>query len=191
VLLIHDMAYAEVTYDGARPASILQTPGAREVAVEFHSLSKAYNMAGFRIGMMVGNAEIVAALNRLKTNLDTGIFRPVQQAAVAALGLPESWLAARNAIYQRRRDRVVAACRRLGLETHTPEAGLYVWPRVPEGETCAAFALRLLDQAAVAVTPGTNFGPGGEGYVRIALTVPDAQVDEAMTRLDALVAQRA
>jgi LL-diaminopimelate aminotransferase len=191
VLLIHDMAYAEVAYDGARPASILQTPGAKDVAVEFHSLSKAYNMAGFRIGMMVGNAEIVAALNRLKTNLDTGIFRPIQHAAVAALGLPESWLAARNAIYQRRRDRVVAACRGLGLETRTPEAGLYVWPRVPAGETSAAFALRLLDQAAVAITPGTNFGPGGEGYVRIALTVPDAQVDVAMARLDALVAQRA
>jgi LL-diaminopimelate aminotransferase len=141
--------------------------------------------------MLVGNAEIVAALNRLKTNLDTGIFRPIQHAAVAALDLPESWLAQRNAIYQRRRDRVVAACRHLGLETPTPEAGLYVWPRVPAGETSAAFALRLLDQAAVAVTPGTNFGPGGEGYVRIALTVPDARVDEAMARMDALVAQRA
>jgi LL-diaminopimelate aminotransferase len=190
LLLIHDMAYAEVTYDGAKPPSVLETPHAKEVAVEFHSLSKAYNMAGFRVGMLVGNATIVEGLTRLKSNVDTGIFRPIQYAAVAALELPASWIDARNALYQRRRDRLVATCRRLGLETALPEAGLYVWPRVPEGMTAGDFALQLLDRAAVAVTPGTNFGAGGEGYVRIALTVPDAQLEEALARLDAIVARR-
>ncbi len=191
LLLIHDMAYAEVAYDGARPPSVLEVPGAMEVAIEFHSLSKAYNMAGFRIGMAVGNAVAVEGLTRLKSNLDTGIFRPIQLAAVAALGLPASWLAERNAIYQRRRDRIVAACRRLGLATEKPEAGLYVWPRVPEGRTSAAFALELLERAAVAVTPGTNFGAGGEGYVRISLTAPDERIDEAVGRMEAAVAARA
>jgi LL-diaminopimelate aminotransferase len=191
LLLIHDMAYAEVAYDGARPPSVLEVSGAKEVAIEFHSLSKAYNMAGFRIGMAVGNAEAVEGLTRLKSNLDTGIFRPIQLAAVAALGLPASWLAERNAIYQRRRDRIVAACRRLGLATEKPDAGLYVWPCVPEGKTSAAFALELLERAAVAVTPGTNFGAGGEGYIRISLTAPDERIDEAVSRMEAAVVARA
>lgn len=191
ILLIHDMAYAEVTFDGTRPPSVLQAPGAKDVAVEFHSLSKAYNMAGFRVGMLVGNRTIVEGLTRLKSNIDTGIFRPIQIASVAALNLPPAWLDARNAIYQRRRDRVVSACRGLGLETAQPEAGLYIWPRVPAGHTSGQFALDLLDQAAVAVTPGTNFGPGGEGYVRISLTAPSERIDEAVARLEALVAARA
>lgn len=191
LLLIHDMAYAEVTFDGTRPPSVLQAPGAKDVAVEFHSLSKAYNMAGFRVGMLVGNRTIVEGLTRLKSNIDTGIFRPIQIASMAALNLPPTWLDARNAIYQRRRDRVVAACRGLGLETALPEAGLYIWPRVPAGQTSGQFALDLLDQAAVAVTPGTNFGPGGEGYVRISLTAPDKRIDEAVARLEALVAAHA
>lgn len=191
ILLIHDMAYAEVTFDGARPPSILQAPGAKDVAVEFHSLSKAYNMAGFRVGMLVGNPTIVEGLTRLKSNIDTGIFRPIQLASITALGLPPSWLDTRNAIYQRRRDRLVAAFQGMGLETATPEAGLYVWPRIPAGLTSAQFALDLLDQAAVAVTPGTNFGQGGEGYLRVSLTVPDDRVDEAVQRLEAVVGARA
>ncbi|MDE3230209.1 MAG: aminotransferase class I/II-fold pyridoxal phosphate-dependent enzyme, partial [Chloroflexota bacterium] len=134
LLIVHDMAYAEVRYDGARPASILQIPGAADVAVEFHSFSKAYNMAGFRLGMMVGNAQICEGLTRLKSNIDTGIFRPLQLAAVRALELPESWLDARNAIYQRRRDTLAATLRELGLSVALPEAGLYLWPRIPAGE---------------------------------------------------------
>ena len=186
ILLVHDMAYAEVTFDGAKPPSILQAPGAMEVAVEFHSLSKAYNMAGFRIGMLVGNATIVEGMTRLKSNLDTGIFRPIQHAAIRALGLPQSWLDARNAIYQRRRDRVVAACRKLGMHVATPDAGLYIWPRIPDpaGTTSAQFALDLLERAQVAVTPGTNFGPRGEGYLRVTLTAPDERIDEAMARME-------
>jgi LL-diaminopimelate aminotransferase len=191
LLLIHDIAYGEVAFDGTKPPSILQAPGAKDVAVEFHSLSKAYNMAGFRIGFLAGNALIVEGLNRLKSNIDTGIFRPIQHAAIAALGLPDAWVVERNAIYQRRRDRMVAACRALGLATETPAAGLYVWARVPDGQTSAQFAFALLDQAALAVTPGTNFGAQGEGYVRISLTVRDERLDEAVERLGAVVALRA
>ncbi|HEY7782339.1 MAG TPA: LL-diaminopimelate aminotransferase [Ktedonobacterales bacterium] len=191
LLLVHDMAYAEVTFDGYRPPSILEVDGAREVAIEFHSLSKAYNMAGFRVGMAVGNAGIVEGLARLKSNIDTGIFRPIQYAAITAIGLPESWLDERNAIYQGRRDRVLAACGRLGLAAESPRAGLYIWPRIPAGRTSAEFALELLDRAGLAVTPGTNFGAGGEGYLRISLTVPDARLDEALARLETVVAARA
>ena len=191
MLLIHDMAYADIAFDGTQPPSVLEVPGAKDVAVEFHSFSKAFNMAGFRIGMLVGNAFVVEGLNRLKSNLDTGIFRPIQLAAAQALSLPPAWIQQRNAIYQRRRDRVVAACRRLSLATETPSAGLYVWPRVPEGQTSAAFCLQLLNEATIAVTPGSNFGANGEGYIRLALTVPDDRLDEAMARLEAIVAQRA
>lgn len=191
VLLVHDMAYAEVTYDGAKPPSILQVPGAKDVAVEFHSLSKAYNMAGFRVGMLVGNATVVEGMTRLKSNIDTGIFRPVQVASIRALQLPREWLDRRNAIYQRRRDRVVAACRALGMPVDVPQAGLYVWPRIPEGRTSAAFAMDLLERAGVAVTPGTNFGSRGEGYVRISLTVPDDRLDEAVARIEKALAVRA
>jgi LL-diaminopimelate aminotransferase len=187
LVLVHDMAYAEVRYDGYRPPSILEVPGAKEVAVEFHSLSKAYNMAGFRLGMVAGNATVVGALNTLKSNIDTGVFRPIQVAGARALSLPESWIDARNAIYQRRRDRVVAACRQLGMEVETPRAGLYVWPRIPAGQSSSQFALDLLDRTGVAVTPGTNFGARGEGYVRISLTVPDERLEEAMARLEAAV----
>lgn len=188
VLLVHDMAYAEVYFDGAKPRSVLEVPGAKDVAVEFHSLSKSYNMAGFRIGMLVGNAAIVEGMTRLKSNLDTGIFRPIQHAAIRAFDLSDEWLAARNAIYQRRRDRIVDACRQMGLTVETPQAGLYVWPRIPEGITSAQFALDLLDRTGVAVTPGTNFGPHGEGYLRISLTVPDAQLEIAVERLRSAVA---
>jgi LL-diaminopimelate aminotransferase len=183
LLLVHDMAYAEVRFDGARPPSILQIPGASDVAVEFHSFSKAYNMAGFRLGMMVGNTLACEGLTRLKSNIDTGIFRPLQIAAIRALQLPDQWIDERNAIYQRRRDTLLAALRELGLRVETPEAGLYLWPETPHGETSAEFALRMLESAAVALTPGTNFGSHGEGYLRITLTAPDARIAEAATRL--------
>ena len=191
ILLVHDMAYAEVRFDGARPLSILEIPGAKEVAVEFHSLSKAFNMAGFRVGALVGNETIVEGMVRLKSNIDTGIFRPIQYAAIRALELPEEWLTERNAIYQRRRDEMVAACRSLGMAVESPEAGLYIWAGVPAGETSSAFALRLLDETGVAVTPGTNFGSGGEGYVRISLTTPDDRLHEAVARIERAVAARA
>ena len=183
LLLIHDMAYAEVRFDGARPPSILQVPGASDVAVEFHSFSKAYNMAGFRLGMMVGNTQACEGLTRLKSNIDTGIFRPLQIAAIRATQLPDAWIDERNAIYQRRRDTLLPALRAMGLQVETPVAGLYLWPQTPAGETSGEFALRLLEQAAVAITPGTNFGSLGEGYLRITLTAPDARIAEAAQRL--------
>jgi LL-diaminopimelate aminotransferase len=191
VLLVHDMAYSEVAYDGTRPASVLQAPGAKDVALEFHSFSKAFNMAGFRIGFVVGNATAIEGLTRLKSNLDTGIFRPIQHAAVAALQLPDEWVAERNAIYQRRRDRLVDAFRRLGLAVESPSAGLYVWSGVPRGMTSAEFSVQLLERTAVAVTPGTNFGRRGEGYVRVALTTPDDRLDEAIARIESGVALKA
>jgi LL-diaminopimelate aminotransferase len=186
VLLVHDMAYADVSFDGYRPISLLEIPDAREVAVEFHSFSKSYNMAGFRLGMLVGNAEVVQALGQLKTNIDTGIFRPIQYAAIEALALPPEWIAQRNLIYQRRRDLLVAACQRLGLRVETPKASLYLWPAIPPGQTSRAFAFSLLDRIGVFVTPGTNFGPGGEGYLRLSLTVPDERLEEAIARLASL-----
>ncbi len=187
LLLVHDMAYAEVRFDGAKPPSILEAPGAKDVAVEFHALSKAYNMAGFRIGALVGNATIVEAMTTLKSNLDTGIFSAIQVAAIRALALPESWIEERNHIYERRRDRVVQACRRMGMTVETPKAGLYLWPHVPESYTSESFAMTLLDRAGVAVTPGTNFGPHGQGYVRISITTPDTRLDEALARMERAV----
>ncbi len=186
VLLVHDMAYADVSYDGYRPISLLEIPDAREVGVEFHSFSKTYNMAGFRIGILVGHADVVQALGQLKTNIDTGIFRPIQYAAIEALALPPEWIAQRNQIYQRRRDVLVAACRRLGMQVETPKAGLYLWPAIPPGKASKEYALWLLEEAGVFVTPGTNYGPHGEGYLRLSLTVPDARLEEAIARLSAL-----
>ncbi|HEX8983231.1 MAG TPA: LL-diaminopimelate aminotransferase [Ktedonobacterales bacterium] len=188
LLLIHDMAYAEVRFDGARPPSILQVPGASDVAVEFHSFSKAYNMAGFRMGMMVGNQLACEGLTRLKSNIDTGIFRPLQIAAIRALELPDEWLDQRNAIYQRRRDVLWTALREMGMRVEKPAAGLYLWPQVPQDETSGEFALRMLDSAAVAITPGTNFGSRGEGYLRITLTAPDERIAEAAARLSSAFA---
>jgi LL-diaminopimelate aminotransferase len=190
LLLINDMAYCETWYGDYRPPSLLEIEGAKDVAVEFYSFSKSYNMGGFRIGMLVGNPTIVEGMTRLKSNLDTGIFRPIQYAAIRALDLPESWLAARNAIYQRRRDLVVAACQRLGMTVATPSASLYIWPHVPDGYTSSSFAMELLQHTGVAVTPGTNFGAHGEGYVRISLTVEDDRLDAALERMDAMVGAR-
>jgi LL-diaminopimelate aminotransferase len=186
VLLVHDMAYADVSYDGYRPLSLLEIPDAREVAVEFHSFSKSYNMAGFRLGMLVGNREVVQALGQLKTNIDTGIFRPLQHAAIEALSLPAEWVAQRNLIYERRRDLLVEVLRRLGLQVEAPKAGLYLWPAIPAGQTSKEYALWLLDQVGIFVTPGSSYGPHGEGYLRLSLTVPDTRLEEAIARLAAL-----
>ena len=187
VVIIHDMAYAEVYFEDFRPISILQVPGASEVAVELHSLSKTYNMAGFRMGMLVGNPAIVDAVGRLKSNIDSGIFRPVQYAAIEALRLPTSWLEQRNLIYKRRRDLLVEGCNALGMHTQTPKAGLYIWAGVPQGTTSHDFADWLFDETGVFVTPGTNFGAAGEGYLRISMTAPDERIETALARMQAAV----
>jgi LL-diaminopimelate aminotransferase len=188
IAICHDGPYSEVAYDGYRPVSFLQAKGAMDVGVEFHSLSKSYNMTGWRIGMCAGNPKIVDALMRVKSNIDSGVAQAVQRMAIAALEGPQDSIAEHNAIYQRRRDKVVDALRRLGLHVTPPKASLYVWARVPEGMTSASFAERLLDEAAVIVTPGNGYGPSGEGYVRLSLTLPDERVDEGLRRIAALPA---
>ena len=166
------------------PPSIFEVDGARDVAIEFNSLSKAFNMTGWRVGMAVGNAELVNALTRVKTNMDSGIPQAVQQMAMTALDDPRDSIAEHNAIYQRRRDRVVEVLRALGLRVEPPKASLYVWARLPAGETSSGeFAARLIDQTGVVVTPGASYGAAGEGYIRISLTTPDDRLDEALDRL--------
>jgi LL-diaminopimelate aminotransferase len=185
LVIVHDMAYAEVYFDEFRPVSILQVPGASEVAVELHSLSKTYNMAGFRAGMLVGNPGLVSAVGRLKSNIDSGMFRPIQYAAIEALHLPHSWLEQRNAIYRRRRDLLVDGCNTIGMRAQRPQAGLYVWAEIPQGLTSRDFANRLFDETGVFITPGTNFGQAGEGYVRITLTAPKERIETALKRMQA------
>ncbi len=188
ILLCHDAAYTETTYDGYVAPSVLQVPGAKEVAVEFHSLSKPFNMTGWRLGMAVGNADAVRALGIIKTNTDSGQFTAIQQAGIAALEeTPASFFAAMKEVYRRRRDLVVGALRGLGIAVEPPRATFYVWAPVPPGYTSAGFAEALLEQAGVVVAPGSGYGPGGEGYFRISLTVPDDRLEEAVARLRRLV----
>jgi len=187
IVIIHDMAYAEVYFEDFRPMSILEIAGAKDVAVELHSLSKTYNMAGFRFGMLVGNAQLVDAVGRLKSNIDSGIFRPIQYAAIEALHLPLSWIQQRNAIYQRRRDLIVEGCNASGMPVRTPKASLYVWAGVPAGFTSKDFADWLFDKTGVFLTPGTNFGRCGEGYLRISLTAQHERIETALQRINAAI----
>jgi LL-diaminopimelate aminotransferase len=183
LVIIHDMAYAEVYFADERPMSILQIPGASEVAVELHSLSKTYNMAGFRMGMLVGNPALVDAVGRVKSNVDSGIFRPIQYAAIEALNLPVTWIEQRNEVYKRRRDILVEGCNAVGMHARSPKAGLYVWARVPERFTSKEFANWLSDKTGIYLTAGSNFGKGGEGYVRIAMTEPEERIQTAIDRI--------
>ncbi len=179
----HDMAYSEVSYDGYRPVSFMQAEGAREVGVEFHSLSKSYNMTGWRVGMAVGNAGLIDALKRLKSNLDSGIPQAIQYAAIEALTGDQDYIEERNRIYQRRRDLILDVLESIGMEAQPPKAGLYIWARVPEGYTSAELAAELLDTVGVVVTPGTGYGKNGEGYVRLSLTIPDPSLVKGLSRL--------
>jgi len=183
IAVCHDAPYTEVAFDGYHPVSFLQAAGAREVGVEFHSFSKSYNMTGWRIGMVVGNATMVDALMRVKSNLDSGIPQAIQRMAIAAFEGPQGCIAEHNAVYQRRRDRLVEALARMGLGVRSPKASLYVWARLPEGHTSLEFASRLLDALGVVVTPGIGDGPHGEGYGRLSLTIPDERLEEGLRRL--------
>ncbi|MBI2866387.1 MAG: aminotransferase class I/II-fold pyridoxal phosphate-dependent enzyme, partial [Chloroflexi bacterium] len=183
IAVCHDAAYTEVAFDGYQPTSFLQAPGAREVGIEFHSLSKSYNMTGWRIGMVVGNAQLINALMRFKSNLDSGVCQAVQQMAIAALNGPQECIAEHNRIYQARRDRILPVLEKLGLRALPPRASLYIWARVPEGYTTLAFTARVLEEAKVVVTPGTGYGQAGEGYIRLSLTTADKRLDEALDRL--------
>jgi LL-diaminopimelate aminotransferase len=191
LLLCHDAPYCDVTYDGYVAPSLLQVPGASQVAIEFNSLSKTCNMAGWRVGMAVGNADALASLAQVKSNVDSGIFRPLQEAAVRALSADPGWLAVRNGVYQERMEIMLEGLEAAGMEASRPRATLYLWPRIPEPAdrpassawTSEKFALALLEQTGVAVAPGSFFGPAGEGYVRLSVTAPTAWIREAMERL--------
>jgi len=183
ILLVHDAAYSEITYDGYRAPSVLEVPDAVDVAVELHSFSKTFNMTGWRIGWACGNADAIEALARLKTNLDSGIFTAIQRAAVAALDGPMDFLEEQLATFAARRDRAVADLRDAGLDAWTPRGSFYLWVPVSDGETSTSFATRLLDEAAVVVAPGNGYGAYGEGYVRFALTLADDRIDEGLARI--------
>jgi LL-diaminopimelate aminotransferase len=183
ILVVHDNAYSETTYDGYVAPSFLATPGAKEVGVEVFSLSKGYNMTGWRCAAILGKAEAVQAYWRLKTNVDSGLFEAVQMAGVAALGGPGGPLERMNETYLRRRDLVVSALREIGVEVSAPKGTIYVWAPVPEGHTSTSFAELVLEEAAVVVSPGSMYGPSGEGFFRIALTAPDDRIAEAVERM--------
>lgn len=186
----HDMAYSDVTYDGYQPPSFLDARGSRDVGVEFNSLSKTYNMTGWRIGMVVGNAALVDAVMRVKSNLDSGAPQAIQRMAIAAMTGPQDAVEEHNRIYQRRRDRLVPALQRLGLRVSPPKATLYVWAGLPEGAKSVEYAERLLDETGVVVTPGIGYGASGEGYVRLSLTIPDDRLEEGVRRLEAFSAAK-
>ena len=183
LLICHDNPYCDVVFDGYAAPSILQVPGAMDVALEFNSLSKTYNMAGWRVGMAVGSAVAVEALARTKTNIDSGIFLPIQDAAVAALTGDQSWLVERNGVYHERRDLILGALRELGIPASETRASLYIWARVPKDYSSAEFATRLLVNAGVSIAPGSAFGPHGEGFMRISLGMDTNRIGEAMERL--------
>jgi len=184
IVVVHDNAYADITFDGYVAPSFLATPGASEVGVEVFSLSKSYNMTGWRAGAVVGDREVVDAYWRLKTNVDSGMFGAVQRAAVAALTGSQECVREICRVYRRRRDLLVTALRTVGMHVDPPKGTIYLWVPVPDGYTSASFTQQVLEQADVVVTPGAAYGPSGEGYVRLSLTVPDDRLEEAVRRIE-------
>ena len=183
-IVVSDAAYTEMYYDPAeRPMSILEIEGAREVAIEFHSLSKTYNMTGWRIGMAVGNEQLVKGLGKIKENVDSGIFQAVQEAGIVALAKGEPYAEQFRGIYKERRDVAVAALGKMGIACRTPKASFYLWCKTPAGQTSSAFVTKVLQETGVVLTPGNGFGAPGEGYFRIAMTVPVARLEEALSRI--------
>ena len=187
LILCHDAAYTQLCFNGYRAPSLLEVPGAKEVCVEFNTLSKSHNMAGWRVAAVLGHPALIKSLHSLKTNIDSGHFRPVMEAAAAAMTGDQAWLQDRNEIYRMRRDVVIQALLQLGIETSVPRASLYVWFKVPPGHTSGGFASALLERVHVSLTPGPVFGPGGEGFIRLSLTAPLEKVEEAMVRLKKFV----
>jgi len=184
ILLCHDAPYADVCFDGYRAPSVLVIPGAKEVAVEFNSLSKSHNMAGWRVGMAVGNEMALAALVQIKSNIDSGIFMAIQDAAIAALTGDQRWIEQRNLEYQRRRDALYDVLEGAwGLHVARPQASLYLWPQVPAGYTSADFADKILSETGVSLTPGSAFGPHGEGYLRVSVGQTTDRITAAVERL--------
>ena len=183
VIVCHDAAYSEIFYDGRRPPSFLEADGAMDVGIEFHSLSKTFNMTGWRLGFAVGRADVIAGLSQIKSNLDSGQFQAIQEAGITALESDDRITAGLRAIYQERRDVLVEGLRNLGLQFETPSATFYVWIEVPQGYTSASFTARLLEKAGLVTTPGNGFGTPGEGYVRMTITTTKERLAEAVDRL--------
>ena len=183
IVVCHDAPYTEVYFDGKRPPSLMQAKGARDVGVEFHSLSKTYHMTGWRIGMVVGNKDVLRALFTVKSNLDSGIPQAIQLAAVEALRGPQTIVEEHNRVLQRRRDKLIAVLNQIGLEARVPDGTFYVWARVPEGYTCVSLTRELLDKVHVAVTPGIGYGAEGENFIRFSITLPDDRLEEGVQRL--------
>jgi LL-diaminopimelate aminotransferase len=183
ILLVHDLCYAELAFDGYQPVSLLEIPGGKDIGVEFHTMSKTYNMAGWRVGFVVGNRDIIQGLRTLKTNLDYGIFSVLQTAAETALNLPDSHLKVVQKRYCDRRDFLIQGLEELGWSIPKTKATMYLWVRCPIGTSSTDFALKLLQETGVVVTPGNAFGSGGEGYMRISLIAERDRLEEALSRM--------
>lgn len=183
IIICHDAAYTEIAFDGYRPMSLLQVDGARDVAIEFHSLSKTFNMTGWRIGMAVGNSDLISGLAQVKSNVDSGVFQAVQEAAVEALRLADEVVEPSRRVYQERRDVLVSGLHEAGLECEKPRATFYVWVSVPKGLTSSQLTAKLLDEAGVVTTPGNGFGVAGEGFIRLTLCVPKDRLKEGVERI--------
>ena len=188
IVVAQDNTYSEISFDGYHPPSFLEAPGAKEVGIEFHSLSKTFNMTGWRIAFAVGRADVIEALRKIKSNLDSGAFQAVQEAGITALSMAEEISARNSRIYQRRRDVLVRGLRAIGLTVDVPRATFYVWPSVPAGYDSAGFVSMLIERAGIVCTPGSGFGKQGEGYVRFALTADTKRLRDAITRLSAALA---
>lgn len=183
IIVISDSAYSEMSYDGYKPSCFLETEGAKEVGIEFHSLSKTYNMTGWRIGWACGNAKLIGALAKVKSNIDSGIFSAIQLAGIAALEGPQEHIVNMRELYQERRDILMRGLKELGWQAQLPKATFYAWIKIPKKTDSIKFAAFLLEKANIVVTPGVGFGKYGEGYIRMALTVPKERINEAIARL--------
>jgi len=184
IIVCHDAAYSEIYYDGRRPASFLEADGAKEVGVEFHSLSKTFNMTGWRIGFAVGNKQVLAGLGKVKSNLDSGVFQAVQEAGIVGLRDGDTLAEGLRSVYQERRDALLPGLKRIGLDVEPLRAAFYVWITVPKGFTSAAFTAHLLEKAGIVTTPGNGFGEAGEGYIRMTLCTPKERLIEAVSRME-------
>ena len=187
IIVCHDAAYSEIYFDGKKPLSFMEVEGAKDVGIEFHSLSKTYNMTGWRIGFAVGNSDVIAGLGKIKSNLDSGVFQAIQEASIVALQTDDRILSDIRNIYRERRDVLYDALKQIGIEMSRPSASFYLWTKVPEGFDSASFAAHLLEKAGILITPGNGFGAAGEGYVRFALTVPVERIREAADRIKSVL----
>jgi len=188
IILISDMAYSEIYYDGVKPVSILEVKGAKDIAIEFHSLSKTYNMTGWRIGWACGNPRLIAALAKVKSNYDSGIFQAIQVAGISALQTPPEEIDDLRRLYEERRDCLINGLRSVGWKIQPPAAAFYVWAKIPKCfQDSMQAAQTFLDRADIVATPGVGFGPAGEGYIRMALTVPKDRLAEAVSRIQKIL----